>query len=116
MGDMQIRIVPSSDQPIYVQIADSIEDQIARHVLQPGERLPSARVLASSLGINMHTVLRAYAHLQERSLVEMRKGRGGVVVAGAPDIERSARQLVSAAQKTGMTKTELDSIIREAWE
>jgi hypothetical protein len=46
----------------------------------------------------------------------MRKGRGGVVVAGAPDIERSARQLVSAAQKTGMTKTELEIIIREAWQ
>ena len=116
MGNMLIRILPSSDQPIYVQIADSIEDQIARRVLEPGERLPSARALASKLGINMHTVLRAYSHLQEHSLVEMRKGRGGVVVAGAPDIERSARQLVSAAQKTGMTKTELEIIIREAWD
>ena len=66
---MLIRIDPGSDQPIYLQIAKSIETQIEGGALRAGERLPSARSLSASLGINMHTVLKAYLNDTERARV-----------------------------------------------
>jgi GntR family transcriptional regulator len=112
---MLIRIDPSSDRPIYAQIASAVEKQIAGGALKAGDRLPSARALSSTLGVNMHTVLRAYAQLQESSQVEMRRGRGGVVVSGTPDMKRVARQLVATARRNGLTKAELDELIWKAW-
>jgi len=112
---MLIRIDPESDQPIYLQIARAIEAQIEDGSLRPGDRLPPARPLSSSLGINMHTVLRAYSELQARSLVEMRRGRGGVVVGDEADVGQLARQLVVAAKRRGMDLQDVDALITEAW-
>lgn len=112
---MLIRIDPRSEQPIYLQIANSIEGHIGSGSPGPGERLPSARSLSASLGINMHTVLRAYAELQSRSLVEMRRGRGGVVVRGRPPVEQLAQRLVVAARESGMGRDEVAALITEAW-
>lgn len=112
---MLIRIDPESDHPIYMQVAAAIGAQIEDGALQAGDRLPSARSLSSSLGINMHTVLKAYAHLRELSKVEMRRGRGGVVVLDTPDIEKVARQLVSVARTQGLAKFEVGVLIEEAW-
>ncbi len=112
---MLIRIDPSSDQPIYLQIALAIEGQIGDGTFLPGDRLPPARSLSASLGINMHTVLRAYSELQTRSLVEMRRGRGGVVVGDEPDLGRLARQLVVAAKRRGMGAQEVEDLIKKAW-
>ncbi len=112
---MLIRIDPSSDQPIYLQIATAIQGQIEDGSLLPGDRLPPARSLSASLGVNMHTVLRAYSDLQDRSLVEMRRGRGGVVVGEPPDIGRLARQLVVAAKRRGMDHRQVEILITDAW-
>ncbi len=112
---MLIRIDPGSDQPIYLQIAKSIETQIEGGALRAGERLPSARSLSASLGINMHTVLKAYAELQDRSLVEMRRGRGGVVVSETTGIDVMARELVGTAKRRGMTQDEVQRLIWDAW-
>jgi GntR family transcriptional regulator len=112
---MLIRIDPNVDRPIYLQIASAIEDQIAMGSLSVGDRLPSARDLSSSLGINMHTALKAYAHLQECSLVEMKRGRGGVVVSKAADVERSARQLVSIARTRGWSRAQLMELVEQVW-
>jgi DNA-binding transcriptional regulator YhcF (GntR family) len=112
---MMIQIDPGSEEPIYAQIAAALEDQIVTGVVARGERLPSARALAITLGVNMHTVLRAYSRLRERSLVEMRRGRGGVVVGGGPNLESAARQLVSAARSSGLSRGDLDVLIDSMW-
>ncbi|HVR79523.1 MAG TPA: GntR family transcriptional regulator [Acidimicrobiia bacterium] len=112
---MTIRIDPGSEEPIYAQIAAALEDQIVAGVMAQGDRLPSARALAITLGVNMHTVLRAYSRLRELSLVEIRRGRGGVVVGSGPNLERVARQLVSAAQRSGLSKGDLDGLIDSMW-
>ncbi len=112
---MLIRISPGSDRAIYIQIASALEEQISSGILKAGDRLPSARSLSSSLEVNMHTVLKAYSHLQERSLVDMRRGRGGVIVADAPDMEQAARQLVSLARRKGLTMTEVAEFVERAW-
>jgi hypothetical protein len=47
--------------------------------------------------------------------VEMRRGRGGVVVGGGPNLERAARQLVSVARRSGLSRGDLDGLIDSMW-
>ena len=72
------RVNPSSPAPLFEQVAASVRRAIADGGLQPKERLPSAKEVAAALGINMHTVLRAYQLLRDEGLIELRKGRGAV--------------------------------------
>lgn len=53
-----------SGQPIYLQIADGLRQQIISGILQPGEKLPSVRELAAELSINPNTIQRSYRELE----------------------------------------------------
>lgn len=112
---MLVRLDPRSDKPIYLQVADSIAGQIDDGGLGPGQRLPSARALGETLGVNMHTVLKAYSELERRAMVEMRRGRAGVVVSEGTDLARLAAGLVSAARRQGLAEGEVLEIVRGAW-
>lgn len=83
---MILRIDQTSNEPIYLQIRDQIVAAIARGELLPGDGLPSVRRLASDLGINLHTVNKAYAVLRDEGYLLMR-GRSGAFVA---DVEQAA--------------------------
>jgi GntR family transcriptional regulator len=104
-----------SETPIYAQIADSIRAQIEAGTLEPGDQLPSARSLAASLDINMHTVLRAYSGLRDDGLVEMRRGRGGVVVVGRMGLGHQVDRVVAEAKRAGMTREDLVGLLMERW-
>ena len=80
---MILRIDQTSSDPVYLQIRDQIVAAIARGELLPADRLPSVRALASDLGINLHTVNKAYAVLRDEGYVIM-LGRRGAYVADAP--------------------------------
>jgi DNA-binding transcriptional MocR family regulator len=69
----------ASDLPIYQQIADLIAEKIADGRLTAGDRLPPQRDIARMAGVNLTTVTRAFASLQERGLVESRPGRGSII-------------------------------------
>lgn len=93
---MLITIDTASAEPLYQQIRNQIIAGIATGELEPGTSLPSVRALASDLGINLHTVNRAYAMLRDEGFVRMR-GRAGAVIAHPSDADRadkSARALV----------------------
>ena len=112
---MLVRLEPLSSHPIYLQIADSIARHIESGSLDAGDRLPSARSLGATLNVNMHTVLKAYSELESRSVVEMRRGRGGVIVASRSDLRVMAKALVSAAKRQRLDKTEVTKLVEEAW-
>lgn len=76
---MILRIDQTSPRPVYLQIREQIVGAIARGELAPGDRLPSVRALASDLGVNLHTVNKAYAVLRDEGYLLMR-GRAGAVV------------------------------------
>ena len=81
---MLLRINSSSDKPLYQQLRDQVVEGIAVGELTPGEKLPSVRALACDLGINLHTVNKAYALLRDEGYITMR-GRAGAVVAAHGD-------------------------------
>lgn len=74
--------------PLYQQIRDQVVSGIAQGQLEPGMSLPSVRALAADLGINLHTVNKAYAVLRDEGYIYM-KGRAGAVVASPLDADRA---------------------------
>ena len=112
---MLVRLEPGSSNPIYMQIADSIAGQIESGSLQAKERVPAARSVGETIGVNMHTVLRAYSELKRRRLVEMRRGRGGVVVSGDADLREMTRALVSVAKRQELAKADVTRLVDEMW-
>ena len=77
---MVITIDTGSTEPLYRQIRAQIIEAIASGELVAGDGLPSVRALAGDLGVNLHTVNRAYAILRDEGYLTMR-GRSGAVVA-----------------------------------
>ena len=71
-----MRVDPTSQIPVFKQIADYLSSSIAAGVYQPDEALPSKRALGMKLGVNPHTVQHAYAQLEQAGLVYARKGVG----------------------------------------
>jgi len=113
---MRLTIDPNAG-PVYDQIADAIAVQIATGVAAQGERLPAARDLADALGINVHTVLHAYRRLRDGGLVELRRGRGAVVIAGdaAADVQNAVAAAVRAAKSNGLGEGTLVALIKEGF-
>ncbi|MFF3532215.1 GntR family transcriptional regulator [Streptomyces rubiginosohelvolus] len=113
---MLFRVDPTSTVPLGDQIAASVRRAVAEGAVAPGERLPAARALAESLGVNVHTVLRGYQRLREEGLIELRRGRGAAITAGASPrrarlLER-VREAVADARDLGMTEDELLTLVR----
>ena len=114
---MLFRVDPSSPTPLFEQLAAGMRAVIARGEVGPGERLPPARAVARELGVNMHTVLRAYAKLREDGLVDVRRGRGAVVcsdgAAGRAAMRSLAKALTVEARRQGLSRSELHGLIEE---
>ncbi len=66
----------TSDEHLYLQVADGIEKMIAGEVLRIGDKLPSVRVLSEEYGISMGTAFQAYYHLEGKGLIEARPKSG----------------------------------------
>ena len=76
---MLIEIDFSSDEAIYQQLCNQIILGIATSQFQEGEQLPSVRQLAETIGINMHTVNKAYSILQQDGFVKIDRRRGAII-------------------------------------
>lgn len=76
---MWLTINLTSDVPIYTQIRNGIIEGILSGELTPGESLPSVRQLASDLGINLHTVNKAYGVLRQEGFIQIHRKKGAVV-------------------------------------
>ena len=75
---MVIEIDFNSDEAIYVQLMNQIIMGIATSRLQEGDPLPSVRQLADTIGINMHTVNKAYSLLRQEGFVTIDRRRGAI--------------------------------------
>ena len=99
---MVIEIDLNSDEAIYVQLMNQIILGIATSRLQEGDTLPSVRQMADSIGINMHTVNKAYTLLKQEGFVSIDRRRGAVVAIDVDKIkalEEMKQNLVVALAK-----------------
>jgi GntR family transcriptional regulator len=65
-----------SGLPIYTQIVNQVQTQVASRILRPGDQLPTVRALAEELRVNFNTVARAYRILDEARIISTQQGRG----------------------------------------
>jgi len=116
---MLVRTDPSSDVPLFAQIAASVRADAVAGRLRPGDRLPSARVVAAALEVNLHTVLHAYQQLRDEGLLHLHRGRGAVVTPAAADLAQLRDEiaaLTSRARRLGLSAEALAALIRHTAE
>ncbi len=82
-----------SDRPIYSQILERIQMQIAAGIYEPGEKIPSVRELAADAGVNPNTMQKALAELERRNLVVTLRTSGRVVTEDLNMIRENKNQL-----------------------
>ena len=76
---MELFIDFKSDEAIYVQLCNQIIMSIATERIKEGDSLPSVRQMADLVGINMHTVNKAYNILRQEGFVKLDRRRGAVI-------------------------------------
>lgn len=90
----------TASEPIYQQIRNQVVRAVATGELCTGDTLPSVRSLATDLGVNMHTVNKAYAVLRDEGYVVMQRRSGAVIAdrgaARSADAQRQDRQRLAA--------------------
>ena len=80
---MLIEIDFNSSEAIYVQLQNQIIMWIATDMIREGDTLPSVRQLADTVGINMHTVNKAYSIFRQEGFIQLDRRRGAVVAIDA---------------------------------
>ena len=117
---MDILISNSSGKPIYEQITTQIKNLIFSGKLQPGDALPSMRLLAKELRISVITTKRAYADLEAQGFIETVQGKGSFVAGGNMELLREERlkhiedlmaRAVEEARSAGVAPGELHDML-----
>ena len=115
---MYIEIDFNSSEAIYMQLRNQIIMGIATSVLREGDTLPSVRQMAEAAGINMHTVNKAYALLQDEGFLAI--GRRGTVIVVDDDHDKALKTLredltiaLAKASCRNVTRGEVHALIDE---
>ena len=119
---MVIEIDFISDEAIYVQLMNQIILGIATSRLQEGDPLPSVRQLADTIGINMHTVNKAYSLLRQEGFVTIDRRRGAIIAVDENKIkamEEMKENLIVALAKgccRNVSREEVHGLIDEIYD
>ena len=118
---MIIKIDFNSDEEIYMQITNQIIMGIAKLQICDVDQLPSIRNMADEIGINMHTVNKAYTVLRQAGYVKLDRRRGAIVsvdVDKIEAIEEIRRELSVTLAKAGcmhISKEEIHELVDEIY-
>lgn len=119
---MLIELDFNSDEALYIQLCNQIIVGIATARIREGDPLPSVRQLAESIGINMHTVNKAYTVLKNEGFVRMDRRKGAVIALNADrlkaleEIETNLRVILAKASCKGITREEVHAMIDDIYE
>ena len=119
---MFIEIDFNSDEAIYLQLRNQIIMGIATSQIREGDSLPSVRQMADIIGINMHTVNKAYTVLKQEGLIRLDRRRGAVIaididkLAALEDMKCHMRVLLAKARCKNITKEEVYGIVDELFD
>jgi GntR family transcriptional regulator len=120
---IEFHLDPSSGVPTYAQLVQQVHQALQLGLLEPGDRLPTAQQVVSSLAINPNTVLKAYRDLEREGLVRARPGLGTFVVGRLPRTDPAAQARfrksmatwLQAARSAGLSADEIEAIYRTAF-
>lgn len=119
---MLIEIDFNSEEALYIQLRNRIIMGIAANELQEGDVLPSVRQLAETIGINMHTVNKAYMVLKQEGFVKVDRRRGAVIAIDAARLEnveemrRELQVILAKASCRNISRQEVHALIDEIYE
>ena len=111
-----VRLEPGSGIPLYMQLVTQLRRSVELGELSGGQRLPTVREMAGTLGVAPNTVVKAYGELRRMGLVESRPGVGTVVVDAMDEDARGrrleglydrVREIVREARALGITEDDL---------
>ncbi|MDD3278388.1 MAG: GntR family transcriptional regulator [Lachnospiraceae bacterium] len=117
-----IKIDFGSDEAIYIQLRNQIVFGIATARIQEGESLPSVRQLADTIGINMHTVNKAYSLLREEGLVTLDRRHGAIVrvdvdkLFAMEEMKAELRVILAEAVCKNISKQEICELVEEIYQ
>ena len=121
-----MNINPNLDKPIFVQIAEQLEDSIFTGVFPEETKIPSTNGISALLNINPHTILKGMNLLVDDDIIYKKRGLGMFVKEGAVERIRKKRQgqfyrqfiaaMIEEANKLHMTKEEIISMIERGYE
>lgn len=119
---MVIEIDFNSDEALYIQLRNQIIMGIAKDMLKDGESLPSVRRLANELGVNMHTVNKAYALLRQDGYVKLDRRNGAVVSVSLENrnyhvetIHSDMQMIVAQAICKNISLIEMQELVRDMY-
>lgn len=119
---MYIEIDFNSDEALYLQLRNQIIIGIATSQFQEGDPLPSVRQLADTIGINMHTVNKAYSVLKQEGFVKVDRRRGAVVsvdmdkLQAMEELKKDLQVLLAKSRCKCVSKQEVHELIDEIYE
>jgi DNA-binding transcriptional regulator YhcF (GntR family) len=112
----------NSDEALYMQLYHQIIMGIATSRFQEGDSLPSVRQMADSIGINMHTVNKAYTILKEEGYVKVDRRKGAVIAVDADrmrtlaELKKELRVILAKSSCKNISKEEIYELIEEIYE
>ena len=119
---MFIEIDFNSDEAIYMQLRNQIILGIATSQFQEGDMLPSVRQLADNIGINMHTVNKAYTVLKQEGYVKVDRRKGAVIaldidkIRALDEVRRELQVTLAKASCKNISREEVHALIDEIYE
>lgn len=117
-----IQIDFDSDEAIYIQLRNQIILGIATSRLQEGDSLPSVRQLAEEIGINMHTVNKAYSLLRQEGLLTLDRRRGAVIqidvdkLFAVEELRQDLQVILAEAVCKNISREEVHKMVDELYE
>lgn len=120
-GIMYLEIDFNSDKAFYVQLFDQIIIGIATSRLREGDALPSVRQLAEEIGINMHTVNKAYSLLKQEGYIRLDRRCGAVIAVDADklkamnEMKRELLVILAKGSCKNITREEVHELIDEIY-
>ncbi|KXK11858.1 MAG: GntR family transcriptional regulator [Chloroflexi bacterium OLB14] len=112
-----------SGLPIYTQIVEQVQSQLANGILKPGDQLPTVRALAEELRVNFNTIARAYRMLDEARIISTQQGRGTYIteVPSQKVTEKLKREslialterFINEAQRLGFSERDISQMVRD---
>ncbi len=119
---MILKIDFNSDEAFYLQLCNQIILGIATEAICEGDALPSVRTLADQIGINMHTVNKAYSILRQEGFVKLDRRKGAVIALDINKIRaiEELRQHLSVVLARGIcrdvSRTEAHQLVDEIYD